>query len=159
MRGTVDSFTMTSDGAYAAIIVRRAKSRAHCWSDTELAIICRPPYFTALEVYMGGLCCTRVEFLPDDRLMSSGSDHKVYARNRCPFERIERLGERVHFPERNYSLDARAGRVVGADQQGRRILMHDGRVYAGNEGQERLLFDGNDHSFEEVVAPKWATRW
>lgn len=159
MRGKVDAFSMTSDGAYAAIKVMGARSRLHSWEDTQVVILCRPPYLTALEVYIGGLCLTHAEFLPDDRLLARGGVHSVHAQNRCPFERIERLGERVEFAERNYDLDARWRQAVGVDQGGRRIRMHYGRIFAGDAGQERLLFDCNDYAFEEVVAPKWAARW
>jgi len=159
IRGHVEAITLSLDGKYAAVKVMGTRTRINSWEDTQQAIVCRPPYFTALEVYIGGLCFTHAYFQQDGRLLTSG-DPIVNAKNQCPIERWPD----DHFPAGCYDpdpslIDATRGPAKGTDQSGRVIAFKEGKVFAVEGDSERLLFDSNLYSFEQVIAPDWAKEW
>jgi hypothetical protein len=157
IKGRVDHLTMTSDARYAVIGIM---------GKTEHITFCRPPYFTALEVWVNALCLSVVGFMEDRLYVDAGwpKGHKIYAGNPCPIERVVNRDGRQTADwqirrDHDYVIDATSGPARGRDQQGREILMEEGRVYAVKDGEPRLLFDGNQYTFTEVAAPAWARKW
>jgi len=170
VRGKVEQFTMTSDGKYAATEIWFGRSRLHSWEDLDFSVVCRPPYFTALKVWIGAHPYLRrsstVLIAPGDVLVvraGSESVHKMHAPNACPLETLELSDEELERTGWGYwhpwTIDASQGPARGTDQRGREILMEAGRVYEVVAGEPRLLFDCNEHSFRKVAPPEWATRW
>ena len=45
------------------------------------------------------------------------------------------------------------------DQRGRLVRFLDGKVYALDAKEPRLLYDANPNHFTPIVAPDWATEW
>ena len=159
IRGNVQGISMTRDGQYAALRIMGTRSRIDSWEDTQQAIVCKPPFFTALEAYIGGLCFTSAYFTEDNRLCTRGDKRVVNALNQCPFERSDELRAGPEYGPRLGVVDATSGPATGRDQAGRTILLQDGRVFVVEAGKQRLLFDCNLYSFEAIAAPEWAMRW
>lgn len=148
---------LSSDGRFMAIGLKRAKGRKQ---DQQL-IVCRPPYFTALEVWIQPVFLGRIGFLKDDALFSpeksDGEYHVVNALDECPLRRTQSWeGELV---EDGSSIGSWRSGDQGRDQRGRMIRMEDGKVFVQEGEQFRLLFDANDYSFEPVAPPLWAKTW
>lgn len=156
IRGHVKEFTMTSDAKYAAVKVMATRTRIKSWEDTQQAIVCRPPYFTALEVYLGGLCSTHAYIDRHDRLFTLGGRKVVNATGRCPLERTEKWPVDLGYPNQ---IDSSSGPAKGRDQGDRKIQVSDGKIFAVEDGEQRLLFDASLNSFEAVEALEWAKEW
>jgi hypothetical protein len=152
IKGKIDYLTLTSDGRYAAVGIM-VEPQQH-------SIICKPPYFTALEVWILDLCVHAIGFTEDDHIICDPADESiVHATNTCPFERVSNvIGNRVvRF---NYDHDyVIKGGQIGYDQQERRVQFSEGKIYALDSEEPRLLYDTNPNRFEPVEAPSWATEW
>ncbi len=160
IRGNVDYATLTSDGRYMALGVMGAKSRIGSWEDTQISLICRPPYFTALELWIGGLCFNTVAFLPDDVLAHpTDLQHVVNASNECPLQRVTTLSVWPISRDHDYTLNASVREATGHDQQGREVRLEAGKVFAKEGNEWKLLFDAALHQFEHIEAPGWAREW
>ncbi len=158
IRGVVHDVTMTSDGKYAAIEIMR---------DDQHVTVCRPPYFTALEVVESPLCYNGTQIFRDRLYII---DSKVYADNACPLERltigprsISHNGYNYEYLRQEYKrrwvIDARKGAACGRDQRKREVLFKDGKVYDFEGDNLRVLYDSNPSTFESIPAPDWAKQW
>jgi hypothetical protein len=158
IRGVVDDVTMTSDGKYAAIEIMR---------NDQHVTICRPPYFTALEVVVRPLCYNGTQIFRDRLYIT---DSKVYADNACPLERLTISPRSISHNGYNYEylrqehkrrwvIDARKGAACGRDQRKREVLFKDGKVYDFEGDNLRVLYDSNPSTFESIPAPDWAKQW
>lgn len=163
IRGKVNSFSMTSTGTHAAIGIMGGISRKTDENDDgQHAVVCRPPYFSALEIKFGGLCCYYFTFDPDDHLdATSGGTREVHAEDSCPFlPRSEHLPWNSEHPScRSPFIDATKGPARGNDQSGREIIFDSGKIFAIENGEPRLLFDTNPLKFTPVEPPAWALTW
>lgn len=155
IRGNVQGFTMSADAKYAAIRVMGTRSRINSWRDTQQSIVCRPPYFTALEVVIGGLCLSTASIDRFGKLFVSGGTLVVNAKSPCPLERTSKEGD-LGPPN---CIDPSYGSGKGRDQRGREIEIGDGRVYVIEAGIRRVLYDANGTTLEAVEAPDWARDW
>jgi hypothetical protein len=158
IRGVVHDVTMTSDGKYAAIEIMR---------DDQHVTVCRPPYFTALEVVESALCMNGTQIFRDRLYIT---DSKVYADNACPLERLTISPRSISHNGYNYEylrqehkrrwvIDARKGAACGRDQRKREVLFKDGKVYDFEGDNLRVLYDSNLSTFEPLSAPDWAKQW
>lgn len=117
--------------------------------------MCRPPYFTALEVVIGGLCVSTASIDRYGRLFVAGGEHVVNAKSPCPLERTSQQGD-LGPPN---CIDPSDGCEKGEDQRGRQIEVGDGRIYVIEGGVRRVLYDANGTAREAIKAPDWALDW
>lgn len=157
IRGSVSNLTMTRDASYAALGLMGLWPRDDSDAAEQLSVVCRPPFFTALEILRGGLALNHFHITPQDELVVHGENLEILAPNPCPLKRIS-WAERGDCPlDHPYTL--RGEGSSGTDQQGRAILLREGCIYALGESEPRLLLDTNPFRFEPVSPPDWATRW
>lgn len=155
IRGKVDSFSMTGIGSHAAIGVMGGIE------GEQYAVVCRPPYFSALEARIGGLCFTYYAFDEANGLTSVGQNRRVNANDACPFIKGTKQplwtyqGASCGSPY----IDATQGPAKGTDQSGREILFDSGKIFVIENGEPRLLFDTNPLKFTQVEPPAWALTW
>lgn len=148
---------MTRDASYAALGLMGVWPRDDSDTAEQCSVICRPPFFMALEMLRGGLAVNHFHSTPQDELVVHGENLEILAPNSCPLKRIS-WEERGDCPlDHPYSL--RGEGSSGTDLQGRTILLQEGRISALAENEPRLLLDTNPFRFEPVSAPEWATRW
>jgi hypothetical protein len=166
-RGHLQYATMTNDGRYMAIGIMGARPR-YGENVEQVAVICRPPYITALEAWFGGLCVMGLAFLPNDDLVlpSKSMPHKMLATSNCPFKRIEEtkipgaVDRWLQYDcDHDWIINAQRGPALGVDQKRRLIAFEDGCVFVEEGEQRRLLFDTNPMKFEKIEAPDWARDW
>ena len=163
IRGKVDSFSMTGTGSHAAISVMGGRSRMRENQDEfwQYSLVCRPPYFSALEVRFGLLTNTYYALSADDQIEFNGGTLKVNAEDKCPFPEVTAPlawtfdGVICGTP----FCDATQGPAKGTDQSGREILFDSGNIFAIENGEPRLLFDTNPLEFTPVEPPTWALTW
>lgn len=112
IKGKVSSLTLTGDGRQMA---------AGIAAGTQCAIIAKLPHFTALEVWIGGLCMANVAFDKDDRMARGhGREHIVHVHGKCASRRSHRLDVPYYH---DYVI--RDGGEA-ADRQGRRVRFLEG---------------------------------
>lgn len=140
-----------------AVGIMGAKSLSGSWEGTQIGLVCRPPFFTALEFWIGGLCYTTVALLNDDVLFVPGYEPSVNSTTPCPFSRISHV--ELWPVERDSTLDASIEPAVGFDQSGRTIKFASGCVYVVEGGEDRLLLDTSVYQREDVLSPDWAKNW
>ncbi|HWD38405.1 MAG TPA: hypothetical protein VG944_06125 [Fimbriimonas sp.] len=139
-RGHVQWAELSRNGKYISMQIMGARPRREkgVLGLEQVAVLSRPPYFTALKARVGGFCVGNWIEIPEDL-------QKVE-----PAEAIQSV-----LPE-SYYLDASSRPCEGTDQRGRKILLKEGSVWLLEESSRRLLFDANHYDFEEVIAPDWA---
>lgn len=148
---------MTRDTSYAALGLMGLWPRDDSDAAEQCSMVCRPPFFTALEVLRGGLALNHFHITPQDELVVHGENLEILAANPCPLKRIS-WAERGDCPlDHPYTL--RGESSSGPDQQGRTILLREGCIYALAENEPRLLLDTNPFTFELIPPPEGATRW
>ena len=173
--GRVDDPTISSDGRYMALGVMGSKPRLRSKTDTQISLVCKPPYFTALELWISGLCVTRVAILADDSLfVPNVREHIVHALNECSLKRIMDTDKPITtFGDRQWSVstvltdqtrparifDSSTSAVDTVDAGGRRILFEQGKIFAFNGDERSLLFDANLQFFQPIETPGWAKDW
>ena len=157
IRGSVSNLTMTRDASYAALGLMGLWPRDDSDTAEQCSVICRPPFFTALELLRGGLALNHFHITPQDELVVHGENLDILAPNPCPLKRISGA-ERGDCPlDHPYTL--RGEGSSGPDQQGRTILLREGGIYVCESSGLRLLLDTNPFRFESTPPPEWATRW
>ena len=158
LHGHVNRATLSSDGKYFAVGVMGAKPRGRLAGE-QYQLVCRPPYWTAIEGWHKPLCLGLVAFLPDDRLVCPPYPAEFgNATTPCPFIR-EGYGWPLVCDSKQEIVDASQGPASGFDQRGRRILFESGQVFLDSECGKQLLWDSNPFQFEQFVAPDWAITW
>ena len=150
IQGKIGGLNLTTDGRYAAVHIMVGPEHH--------SVICRPPYFTALEVGLGFSCT--LGFTEEDQILCDPAEETfAHATNACPFERVSSVIEgrvvRVHY---NHDHVIENGQI-SYDQQQRRVQFIDGKIYVLDSEEPRLLYDTNPNRFEPVIAPSWATEW
>jgi len=159
-QGHIDFATLSHNGTHMAAGIRRVRTRRYAKEpEHELALVCRPPYVTALEVWLVWLLGTTVAFLPNDVLVGPRTEgnHKVLAPSPCPFLRVK--DDNSYPREHKWTIDARRRPATGIDHRGRQITFEAGCVYGSEDGVRRLLLDTNPMKFEPIEAPEWAKDW
>ncbi len=160
-KGHVDYATLSSKGTHMALGIMGASSKIYSASEIQIALVCRPPYFEALEMIVGGLCATTIAFLPDDLLYAKVHESRElgafeFARRKCPFKRVEIWPIKR---DQAHKIDASWGPMDGFDQGGRAILFEAGRVLDISGAEPVLLFDTNPLRPAVVETPDWAKEW
>jgi hypothetical protein len=166
IRGRVTNASLSSDGRFMALAISNARKRDVDYV-CEISTICKPPYFTALEVWLGCYWFDAPRFLEDDTIAyPEGCEHVVNAKGPCPFKHVARESlppqELPAAPDifgQETAVFEGWGSGTGIDQQGREIWASGGRVFARAGGEERMLFDANPYEFEPIEAPDWAKDW
>ena len=156
--GHINRAWLSSEGTYFAVGIMGARPLGRIGGE-QYQLICRPPYWTALEGWHKALCLGIVAFLPDDRLVCPpNSPDFGKAITPCPFIRTGYSWPPMCAPHKHV-IDASHVPASGVDQRGRKIAFEAGRIYHMNDDGSRLLWDANKYEFEEVIAPDWATTW
>jgi hypothetical protein len=131
--------------------------------EDQYAIFCRPPYFTALEVYVGGLCYAWTAILPNDQVVRSpgcAAGRKMgHVTSKCPFVEpvITDYSEvSVHHP---WVIDGAHKIEIGKDHRGRKVIVDSGCIYIEEGETRQLVYDASLTKFSNVIAPDWAKDW
>lgn len=161
VRGKVDFLTLNSTGTHAALGIMGGRARTPY--EDQYAIFCRPPYFTALEVYVRGLCYTWTAFLPNDQVVRSGGFDagrtKGYATSKCPFTEPVITDYSEVSRDHRWVIDGANQVGIGKDHRGRKVIVDSGCIYIEEGETRRLVYDASQTRFSEVVAPDWAKDW
>ena len=161
--GAIQGFSMSSTGSHASLDVMGGKLRKQSLPDEfwQYSLVCRPPYFSALEVRFGVLTQTYIALSAEDQIDYNGGILKVNAKDKCPFPEVSAplawMYDGVVFG--TPFCDATQGPAKGTDQSGREILFDSGKIFAIENGDPRLLFDTNPLQFSQVEPPAWALTW
>lgn len=188
IRGRVISLSFSRDGKYIATNVESAKCAPNS-THTGYSIISKPPYFTALEIWIGMShnspgdvypLRAYVEFGSDDVIYHREGKHKINAKNQSPFqyavknrqsyrdrysqEEMDNILENLKskfkkIRSKEYEPEVLSARIESKLKSGRIIVFDKGCIYEVTDGIEVLLLDTNSNKFEEVIAPDWATEW
>ena len=158
IHGNVTSGTLSSDGKYAALCIVGGKTKSGFYPDGCYMVICRPPFFTALE-FWEGYSRGDVSFREGDVIAWPGSEypHEHRSRTKCPFQVTTSKIELPKIVTRR--LTQGYGEQILADQQGRLVKFEAGAVYDVSRDEPRLLCNLNPNKFEEVISPDWARHW
>ena len=142
IRGVVKAASITSDGKYMPAQIIRDKSGDFSGGSNEISIVCRPPYFTALEVWIGWHDFFGLDILSDDTLICEGFyRHQIHAKNACPLRREEYHWNKTEADMPNWRgriLNAVGQTAEGFDQQGRKIKLEEGKIFVVEDGGPRL---------------------
>lgn len=162
MKGSVNFATLSADGRYMAMAISDPRKRGEPYS-RNICTICKPPYFTALELWIDCPWFKSVTFLHDDTIVYPGElEHIVNATETCPFARVQRSELAMPWPNGpDHCADVYAcwGPATGKEQRGRSIRFEAGRALVVEGEGSRPLFDANPYEFEPIVAPDWARDW
>ena len=131
-KGVVHRAKISSDGKFMSIALMGVKSRIHTQADTQVSILCRPPYFSAIETNIGGLCYTPMPLLPE-----------------------EKFDDTWTFQE-GHVIDAMTGPAEAVDQNGRRVRFEKGCVLVWRDSKWQVIFDTNPLVFGPIAPPDWA---
>lgn len=169
VKGMVHQISLCSDGSHAAVgirsrrPVREVRGRVSANDDREYYVICRPPYFTALEIWVGSWNWTFAHFYRDQIYHNADPGwHELRARDTRGGRPFLDGGEPWPSWEDllgGNKLNSRTGPAEGKDQSGRAVRLADGCIYAEVKGKWKLLLDTCSHRFEEVETPGWARSW
>ncbi len=156
-RGKVDHATLSWDGRYMALGIMGTRSRG-ADGYHQVAVVCKPPYVSGIESWVGGLCMNSLAFLPGDILtVPEYAQKKSLTQSRCPFKRIPDFQNCPR--DHDWVIDASRGPAIGADQFGRKITFEAGCIYVDAECGRTLLLDTNPMRFEPIKAPESACHW
>ena len=150
IRGHAAIVTLNPTGELAAIGVMGAPY--HSGRHGQYYVVCRPPYFTAMQYFSRPLCFGGVAFTNDGRLITNGDlpDDLRFAIQEPLLIKGEQYFQNTGCP---LPIDARHGTAEGVDHRGRTIQMEEGRIFVVENGARKLLFDTNLETFKHVKSP------
>jgi hypothetical protein len=92
-KGVVSHASLSSDAKFMSMALMGGKSRIGSWEDTQIGILCRPPYFSAIETTIDPSGFTPRPCLPEEKFDDSWTFQEGH------IEGVDQSGRKVRFEE------------------------------------------------------------